>query len=335
MRAADFCHETPDGKIQCDLCRHFCRLLPSRSGICRVRRNIDGRLFSLNYGAAVSQSADPVEKKPLHHFMPGSHTWSFGAPGCNFTCANCQNWQISQMTSDLTDLPFTAPDTLVDNALRSGCPSISCTYTEPTIFAEYAIEVMKLARAAGLKTIWVSNGYMSPLCLDTVAPWLDAINVDLKSMDDAFYRRLCGARVEPVLDNLRRISRSGIHLEITTLLIPGHSDSPAMLERLTGFIAGELGRSIPWHATPFYPDISWKMQDTPATSASSLERAWTIGRKAGLYYIYCGPGHNDTICPHCGKTVIERTSWSFGHESVRLDVNGNCEYCHTPLSIKL
>ena len=332
MHAADFCHETPDGKIQCDLCMHFCRILPGRSGICRVRRNIGGRLYSLNFGAAVSQSADPVEKTPLHHFMPGSSTWSCGAPGCNFTSANCQNWQISQANTGEPGLPHTSPERVVQNALHAGCPSISCTYTEPTVFAEYALEVMKLAKAAGLKTVWVSNGFMSPNCLDAIAPWLDAANIDLKSMDDAFYRRVCGARVDPVLDNLRRIARSGIHLEVTTLLIPGHSDSPAMLERLAGFIAGELGHEVPWHAIPFYPDISWKMQDLPATTASSLETAWEIGRKAGLCYIYSGR-HNDTICPRCGQTAIERNPWSFGLTALRLDDAGCCAACHKSLSI--
>jgi pyruvate formate lyase activating enzyme len=334
MRSADFCHDTRDGKIQCDLCRHYCRILPGRSGICRVRRNIGGKLFSLNYGAAVSQSPDPVEKKPLYHFMPGSATWSFGAPGCNFTCANCQNWQISQATPDELGIRPTEPETIVENAIEAGCPSISCTYTEPTIFAEYALDVLKAARTAGLRTIWVSNGYMSPLCLDTVAPWLDAVNIDLKSFDDAFYRRICGARVEPVLDNLRRIARSGIHLEVTTLLIPGHSDDPAMLERLTGFIASELGRDVPWHAIPFFPDISWKMAETPATLPETLETAWEIGRKCGLNYIYSGYSHTDTVCPQCGLTAIERHRWSSGPSAVRLDAEGRCASCHTSLSIK-
>ena len=333
MHAADFCHQTPDGKIQCDLCRHFCRILPGRSGICKVRSNIGGKLFSMNYGAAVAQSADPVEKKPLHHFMPGTLTWSFGAPGCNFTCLNCQNWRISQATPELTGIPFTAPEAIVENALRSGCPSISCTYTEPTVFAEYALDVMKLAKGSGLRTVWVSNGFMSPNCLDAITPWLDAVNIDLKSIDDAFYRRVCGARVEPVLDNLRRISRNGIHLEVTTLLIPGLSDNPAMLERLAGFIAGELGRDTPWHAIPFYPEISWKMQNVPATTSYQLETAWEIGSKAGLYYIYSGQAHSDTVCPECGRTAIERPSRAFGTTTLRIDDTGCCSACHASLSI--
>ncbi len=334
MHAAEFCHETPDGKIQCDLCSHFCRIMPGRSGICKVRSNIGGTLFSLNFGAALSPAAEPIENMPLYHFMPGSTTWSFGAPGCNFTCANCQEWQISRQAPDEPGIPFTPPEVVVENALRAGSRSISCTCTEPTVFAEYALEIMKLAKTAGLRCVWASNGYMSPNLLEAVGPWLDAVNIDLKSMDDAVYRRTCGARVEPVLGNLRRIAASGIHLEVTTLLIPGHSDSPGMLERLAGFIACDLGHEVPWHLVPFSPVISRHMRDTPATPPASLESAWTIGRKAGLWYIYCGKAHSDTVCPGCGHTAIERRPWSFGQPVVQLDDNGRCPSCHASLSIK-
>lgn len=333
MHTASFYHTAPDGVLQCDLCRHYCRIRPGRSGLCRVRRNHDGRLVTLTWGRAVSQSADPVEKKPLYHFMPGSATWSFGTPGCNFTCANCQNWQISQAIPDEETVPFISPEAIVRNALDCGCPSISCTYTEPTIFAEYALDVMKLAKEAGLKTIWVSNGYLSSLCLETIQPWLDAINVDLKSMDDAFYRRLCGARLSPVLDDLRRIRESGIHLEITTLVIPGHSDNPDMLERLARFITGELGSETPWHLIPFYPEISWKMHETPATEPSALETAWQIGRDAGLRHIY-SPTHNDTLCAHCGATLVARNRQFTGANVKRFDAGGHCPSCHAPSPIK-
>jgi pyruvate formate lyase activating enzyme len=296
--------------------------------------NIDGRLYSLSFGRAVAQAADPVEKKPLYHFMPGSRTWSFGTPGCNFTCANCQNWDISQAIPEGAAIPFTPPEKIVENAVRAGCPSVSCTYTEPTIFAEYALEIMKLARNAGLRTIWVSNGYMSPNCLDAVGPWLDATNIDLKSMDDAFYRRICGARVDPVLDNLRQIHRSGIHLEITTLVIPGHSDNPLMLERLAGFIARELGPEVPWHIIPFYPEISWKMQQTPATDPIALESARTIGQEAGLSYIYSGAYHNDTLCAHCGRILVRRHRTIDKPAAVRSDAGGRCPTCNALSPIK-
>ena len=334
MHAAEFYHEAAEGALQCDLCRHYCRIRPGRSGLCRVRMNIDGRLYSLSFGRAVAQAADPVEKKPLFHFMPGTRTWSLGTPGCNFTCANCQNWDISQAVPKGATIPFTTPGKIVENAVRAGCPSISCTYTEPTIFAEYAIEIMKLARDAGLRTIWVSNGYMSPNCLDAVGPWLDATNIDLKSMDDAFYRRICGARVEPVLDNLRQIHRSGIHLEITTLVIPGHSDNPIMLERLAGFIARDLSPEVPWHVIPFYPGISWKMQQTPATDPIALESVRTIGREAGLSYIYSGAYNNDTLCAHCGQTLVQRHRTVGKPAAVRFDAGGRCPTCNAFSPIK-
>ena len=331
MREASFYHVAPDGVLQCDLCRHYCRIRPSSSGLCRVRRNIEGKLFALTWGRAVAQAADPVEKKPLHHFMPGTMTWSFGAPGCNFRCANCQNWQISQALPD-DSVPLTTPEQIVQNARLAGCASISCTYTEPTIFAEYALETMMLSRQAGLKNIWVSNGYLSKICLDAIRPWLDAINVDLKSMDDAFYRRMCSARLDPVLDSLRQIRRSGIHLEITTLLIPGHSDDPAMLERLASFIANDLGAETPWHVTPFWPEISWKMEETPPTSSEMIEKAWEIGRKAGLSSIYAGKAHSDTLCPQCGARLVARTTAPFtGYRIERFDDGGRCPACRVPL----
>lgn len=334
MHPARFSHELRDKVVQCDLCHHFCRIRPGRAGHCHVRKNLDGILMTMTYGMAVTQAIDPIEKKPLHHFMPGTWTWSLGTPGCNFTCLNCQNWQISQAIPDNHTIPFTPPEAVVDAALRAGCPSISMTYTEPTIFAEYALDIMKPARQHGLKTIWVSNGYMSPSCLDAACPWLDAANIDLKSMDDTFYRQVCGARLQPVLDNLRLIAKSGIHLEITTLIIPGYSDSPAMLERLAAFIAEELTPDIPWHVIPFYPHISWKMGDTPQTENNTLETAWVIGKKAGLSYIYAGPAHNDTICPHCGATVIERNRFNRWRNIIRCDVHGRCPACNATIPIK-
>jgi pyruvate formate lyase activating enzyme len=333
MHEANFYHAAHDGVLQCDLCRHYCRIRPGGSGICRVRRNVGGKLFTLAYGKAVAQAADPVEKKPLHHFMPGTMTWSLGAPGCNFRCANCQNWEISQMLP-YESIPLTMPEEIVRNAQLAGCSSISCTYTEPTIFAEYALDIMQLARQAGLRNIWVSNGYFSKNCLDAIRPWLDAINVDLKSMDDAFYRRMCGARLDPVLDSLRQIRRSGIHLEITTLIIPGHTDDPVMLQRLASFIVRDLGAETPWHLTAFWPEISWKMQETPPTSAQAIEMAWEAGRKAGLYYIYAGSAHSDTLCAQCGTKLIARTATPFSNYRIeRFDAGGRCPACHAPSPI--
>jgi pyruvate formate lyase activating enzyme len=334
MHAANFYHVAPDGVLQCDLCHHYCRIRPGRTGLCRVRKNIDGSLFALAYGRAVSQTDDPVEKKPLYHFMPGTKTWSFGTPGCNFRCANCQNWEISQAIPN-NSIPLTTPKEIVRNAQQTGCSSISCTYTEPTIFAEYALDVMKSAKEAGLKTTWVSNGYLSKNCLDSIRPWLNAINVDLKSMDDAFYRRVCGARLDPVLDSLRLIRKSGIHLEITTLIIPGHSDNPAMLERLAGFIARDLGTETPWHVIPFWPEISWKMQDAPPTPAEAIDLVYKIGRRAELLYIYAGCAHADTLCAQCGAILVERKAGPFSSKQQikRFDTGSHCPACHAPSPI--
>lgn len=333
MISAGFHHELGNGSVQCDLCHHFCRILPGRSGSCRVRKNIDGRLFSLNYGYPVSAHVDPVEKKPLYHFLPGSWTYSIGTLGCNFACANCQNWEISQASTEELNISYTGPDTVVREAVKAGCPSIAYTYNEPTVFAEYALAIMKPARQQGLKNIWVSNGYMSSLCLDAVEPWLDAANIDLKSMDSGFYQNQCNAQLQPVLDNLRRLARSQVHLEITTLIIPGLSDSPAMLEKLVQFIAEELGPHVPWHIIPFNPDISWKLTDVPPAGSAAVELAWTLGKQAGLFYIY-SLSHTDTLCPQCGASVVERHWFNRWHNIIRADVNTRCPACSAQAYIK-
>ncbi|NTW51552.1 MAG: AmmeMemoRadiSam system radical SAM enzyme [Chlorobiaceae bacterium] len=334
MHAAGFYHEASDGTLQCDLCRHYCRIRPDRSGLCRVRRIVDGRLCSLSFGHALAQTGEPVEQLPLYHFKPGTSTWAFGTPGCNFTSADCLNLESSRSGRDEVDIPFTSPGQIVENAIKAGCSSISCSRSEPTIFAEYALEIMRLARNAGLRNIWVSNGYMSTNCLDAILPWLDAINIDLRSMDDAYYRRICGARVEPVLENLRYIYANGVHLEITTPITAGHSDSPAMLERLAGFIARDLGPEIPWHPIPFHPRISGKPEESPASNAAALASAGTIGRNAGLLYVYSGTAQDDTVCRYCGKKLVSRRKM-LGHPSaVRYDATGACPSCKALSPIK-
>ncbi|ASQ89750.1 AmmeMemoRadiSam system radical SAM enzyme [Prosthecochloris sp. GSB1] len=323
QQKADFCHRSGGDTVQCDLCHHYCRLGKGRRGICGTRVNRLGTLFSENYGRPAGLAADPVEKKPLYHFLPGSRALSFGTRGCNFRCENCQNWRISQSRSRAEDTEPVPPLSIVRTAIESGCSSIACTYNEPTIFAEYALDTMREARKQDMKTIWVSNGFMSDNCLDAIEPLLDAINIDLKSMRDAFYRKVCGARLGPVLDNLKRIARTNIHLEITTLLIPGFSDDGKMLREMAEFIAGELGSDTPWHLSGFVPGISWKMRDIPPTMPQSLETAIEIGNSAGLVYIYSSHFHQDTHCPACGASVIERQ----GYRTTRRDRNGRCRAC--------
>lgn len=322
-KEAKFYHALFDGAVQCDLCHHFCRINDGHPGRCRIRTNHQGKLFTINYGRPASLGTDPVEKKPLHHFLPGTRTLSLGTFGCNFRCGNCQNWEISQRSGETVRLLFRSPESIVRDALDADCPSISCTYNEPTTFAEYALDIMNLARSAGLKNIWVSNGYMSGNCLDAVEPLLDAVNIDLKSMDELFYRRICDTFLQPVLDNLKRFALSNAHLEITTLLIPEHSDSPETLRHLAAFIAGELGPETPWHISVFVPEISWKMHDTPHTATEALKRAYDIGKEAGLIYIYDAYTHEDTLCPQCGKIVIERHRYT----TTRHDRAGSCPEC--------
>jgi len=282
--------------VNCRTCSHYCVIAAGKRGICGVRKNIDGKLYLLTYARAIAANIDPIEKKPLYHFLSGSITFSIATVGCNFRCGNCQNWNISQLpkgdkaTRALIektgeDLP---PEEVVRLAEEYNCPSISYTYTEPTIFLEYALATMKLAKKAGLKNVWVSNGFMSPETLKLVMPYLDAINVDLKSFDEKFYRENCGARLAPVLENCKTLVRSNVWLEVTTLIIPTLSDDEKMLKKIAAFIKNELGELVPWHVSAFSGAISWKLQDLSDTPLAKVRVAAEIGRKAGLKYVYTG-----------------------------------------------
>jgi len=301
--------------VGCRVCSHFCKIAPGQRGICGVRENQDGKLVVLNYGQIIAAHIDPIEKKPLYHFLPGSMTYSIAAAGCNFRCLNCQNWEISQgchseesrVIRDDEESRNTwgekfSPQEVVENAIKNNCPSISYTYTEPTIFVEFALECMKLAHKKGLKNIWVSNGYMSPETLNLVAPYLDAINVDLKSMNEEFYQRVCGAHLQPVLDNLIKLTKiyppehqrvvgerrriNFIHLEVTTLIIPGENDSAKELKDIAEFIVRKLGAETPWHVSRFFPH--YKMPDIPPTPVEKIYEAIKIGKNIGLKFVYGG-----------------------------------------------
>jgi len=286
----------PNQAVRCQTCSHRCQILPGRRGICGVRQNIDGALYVLNYGRAIAAHVDPIEKKPLYHFLPGTFTYSVAAAGCNFRCQNCQNWEISQMPKDrkLTGEQIAvlgeelAPQEIVAQTIKNNCPSISYTYTEPTIFLEWALETMKLAKNERLKNIWVTNGFMSAETIKLIAPYLDAANVDLKSSDDKFYQKVCGARLEPVLENLKTLKKAGVHLEITTLIIPTLSDDLKTLGQIANFIKSELGADTPWHLSRFFPDVSFSLQGLPATPLETLKKAEQIGFSAGLKNVYLG-----------------------------------------------
>jgi pyruvate formate lyase activating enzyme len=335
MKEAKFYKKLDNNSVQCELCNHFCAINPGQSGICLARKNFNGLLYSLIYGRPVALNIDPIEKKPLFHFLPGSLTYSFGTLGCNFRCDNCQNFDISQPKEIPTienGLTY-SPEKIVSEAIASGCRSISYTYNEPTIFAEYALEVMRLARQNGLKNIWVSNGFMSKNCLTAITGLLDAVNIDLKSSDDDFYRHNCGARVAPILENLKYLKNNEIHTEITTLIIPSLSDDPDMLERLAHFIVTDLGPDTPWHLSKFSPTVSWHLDNLPSTPEEAIYNAYDCGKKAGLKYVYTGnlPGDpkENTYCPNCGEMAIRR----FGYDVERMDNEGRCLKCDHYLDI--
>jgi pyruvate formate lyase activating enzyme len=291
MKQAYLYKKLNGGKIECRTCPHYCHINPGEKGICKVRINIEGQLFVSNYGKTVALNIDPIEKKPLFHFLPGTDTLSLAAAGCNFHCLNCQNWTISQFfKTKKIDIPERklSPQEIVDLALRHNLPSISYTYTEPTVFLEYALEIMRLAQKANLKNIFVSNGFISSEAIDLVVPYLDAANIDIKSFSDKFYQNICGGKLEPVLNTTTRLKKEKIWLEITTLIIPTLNDSFEEIRSIAKFIKKRLGAETPWHISPFVSSISWKLKHFPNTPEKTLRLAGEIGRKVGLKNVYVG-----------------------------------------------
>ncbi len=310
----------------CFLCAHRCTIMPGKRGICQVRENRDGTLHTLVYGRLIAASIDPIEKKPLFHFLPGTRSYSIATMGCNFKCAFCQNADISQVSA--TDSPaasasgrrghYVPPEDVVSDALRGECPSISYTYTEPTIFFEYAHDVAVLAHAHGLKNVFVSNGYQTPETIEKMAGLIDAANIDLKAFTQEFYGRVCKARLAPVLEAIRLMHQKGIFLEITTLLIPGENDSDAELTQIAEFLVS-VSPDIPWHVSAFFP--TYHMTDKEPTPPESILRALDLGAKAGVKFRYAGnirgqgfggriSSSEDTLCPACGKAVVRRSGFS-------------------------
>ncbi len=318
MKKASLYEKIENNRVHCYLCAHHCKIDSSRFGICGVRQNVDGELYTMAYGSVIASHIDPIEKKPLYHFLPGTRSYSVATIGCNFQCGFCQNWQISQArlqdgSSEGYDL---RPEEIVSNARRNQCPSISYTYTEPTIFFEYALDTAKLARDAGIANIFVTNGYMTREALESIHPFLDAANVDLKSFRDEFYRRNCKARLQPVLDTIRRLKEKGIWVEVTTLIIPGENDSDEELSRLCGFLS-EVSPDIPWHISRFIPQ--YQFTDKEPTPLESLLRAREIGKNHNIRYIYLGNvgGYSDTRCFNCNWLLVERTP--YGLDEIIID----------------
>ncbi len=327
---ASFYQFLEDQKVQCELCAHRCLIRPGRRGICHVRENQAGRLVSLNYGRLIAEHVDPIEKKPLYHFLPGSKAFSIAAPGCNLRCEWCQNWQISQAGAEVRfdRLPYVAPQAVVEDALRTGCRSIAYTYTEPTVFYEYTRDVARLAKSAGLKNIYVTNGYMTAEALIEITEWLDAANVDIKAFSPDVYRKMTGADLGPVLESCRALKKQGVWLEVTTLLVTGINDDRPQLEALADFISTELGTETPWHLSRYFPQYKSK---APMTSSRSLAMAEEIGRKKGLKFIYPGNVHAsvETRCLSCDRVVLVRDDYELLENKL---VEGCCPYCDSKIA---
>ena len=301
-------------EVRCNLCAHRCTIAKGKRGVCAVRENCDGVLYSLVYGRVISANVDPIEKKPLFHFLPGTKSFSIATAGCNFRCAFCQNWQISQISKGPRGQIIgesMSPDQVVKSALRAGCRSIAYTYTEPTIFFEFAYDTAQLAQKQGLKNIFVTNGFQTPETIEKMAGVIDAANIDLKAFADEYYRKICGARLQPVLDSIKLMHEKGIWVEVTTLVVPGENDSEKELSQIAKFLAG-ISRDMPWHISRFYPQ--YKMEDSYPTPLKTLKAAYGIGRKLGLNYVYLGNvPHSDyesSYCPQCGEEVVERLGYS-------------------------
>jgi pyruvate formate lyase activating enzyme len=328
MKEALFYQKLEGSKIKCDLCSHRCIISPGKRGICGVRENRDGVLYTLVYGKTITNNIDPIEKKPLFHFYPGSKSYSIATAGCNFRCLHCQNWQISQLKDgEIPGEEFT-PEEIVEDAVSSRCESIAYTYTEPTIFYEYAFDTAKIAHKKGLKNIVIPNGYISEEALREISPYLDAANIDLKSMSDSFYRKVCGARLKPVLDNIKLYHKLGIWIEVTTLIILGYNDGPEELKEIARFIR-DIDKGIPWHVSRFFP--AYKLANVPYTPLKTLENAVEIAKKAGLEYVYqgnVGEGEN-TFCPNCGKLLIKRAGFNLIGNKIK---NDRCPYCEKTIA---
>jgi len=318
-----------DQKVMCNLCNHRCIIKNGRRGICGVRENRGGILETLVYGKLIARNIDPIEKKPLYHLLPSSLSYSVATVGCNFRCLFCQNADIAQMPSDRKGMIIGdnyTPEEIVKDAVKGGCKTISYTYTEPTVFFEFAFDTAKLASAEGIQNIFVTNGYMTAEALKMINPYLDAANVDLKAFNEDFYKTYCGAKLEPVKESLKLMKSLGIFVEVTTLLIPGLNDDKKELESLAAFLADDLGSETPWHISRFHP--TYKLTDRPRTPVATLLAARDIGIQAGLKYVYTGnvPGENGekTFCYQCNKILIDR--WGF-YVQKNLVKDDRCSYC--------
>ena len=315
-----------DKKVKCNICSHRCVIAEGKVGICRTRKNIDGKIFSLIYNTVSSEAVDPIEKKPLYHFLPGTRSYSLGSVGCNFRCQHCQNWNISQVTLDEAYTMEISPEEAVKRALASGCRSISWTYNEPAIWHEYTYDSAVLAKKSGLKTIYVTNGFITPEALRRMAPYLDAFRVDIKSFSEDFYRKICGARLAPVLESTKLAKELGMHVETITLVIPKKNDSKEEITQIVRWVHDNLGVDTPMHFTRFHP--MYKMDDLYPTPVETLEMAYDIAKEEGMRFVYLGNvmGHKyeNTYCPKCDHLLIDRNGFRVSAFEIK---DGKCPEC--------
>ncbi|MFH1830306.1 MAG: AmmeMemoRadiSam system radical SAM enzyme [Pseudomonadota bacterium] len=305
---ASYYEKLGDKAVQCKLCPNFCRLKPDQIGLCKARKNIDGKLYSIVYGNIAAKHLDPIEKKPLYHFLPGTAAYSIATTGCNLGCLFCQNWQISQIFPWETKIQKMSPEEVVDEALKSGAKSIAFTYNEPTIFYEYMLDIAKLAKKKGLKTAVISAGFINPEPLKELLPYIDAYKIDFKGYSEEFYKKLTNARLTPVLETMKTIKQSNTWLEIVNLVIPGENDSDKDLMGLINWIKDNLGTDVPLHFLRFHPD--YKLLNKPPTPEETVKKARKMAMDAGLKYVYTGniffPEGSTTYCPKSKKPAIER-----------------------------
>jgi pyruvate formate lyase activating enzyme len=329
--ATRYWHTLEDGRVQCDLCPRYCKLHEGQRGLCFVRARVQDQVVLTTYGRSSGFCIDPIEKKPLNHFLPGTPVLSFGTAGCNLACKFCQNWDMSKSREMDTLMDAADPETLARVAERLGCRSVAYTYNDPVIFLEYAIDTAKACRARGIKSVAVTAGYMCEEPRKELYAWMDAANVDLKAFSEDFYHRLCGGHLQPVLDTLVYLRReTSVWVETTTLLIPGENDSDAEIDAMTRWVVEHLGADVPMHFTAFHPD--WKMLDTPPTPHATLTRARDIARRNGVHHAYVGNVHDraaeSTYCHRCGQVLIGR-DW-YVLSAWNLTADGRCNACGTP-----
>jgi len=332
MKEAMFYTQHPKGEVRCSLCNHRCKIKEGKRGLCGVRENTGGKLYSLVYGKIIAEHVDPIEKKPFFHFFPGSKAFSIGTVGCNFHCKHCQNADISQYPQEHKGQIIgqdRTPQEIAEAAQAAECRTIAYTYTEPTIFFEFAYDTARLAHKKGIKNVFVSNGYMTHEAAQEMAPYLDAINVDLKTFNDKTYTEICGARLKPVLKTIELMKELGLWLEVTTLIIPGLNDTEKELREIAGFVKG-VGPEVPWHVSQFHP--AYKLMDRSSTPVATVRRARDIGREEGLHYVYegnvPGDGGESTYCPACGAQLLERQGLILRRNRLQ---HGKCPECGTAI----